>query len=84
MSDSLGQKGGAGLLALAAAGLSASGSWARRAGGKGSGEVWATGEKGAGPRGLLGQERRGKAGPVWEKGWAGVWAGWAGWLLGLG
>ena len=43
------------------------------------------GEKGAGPRGLLGQERRGKAGPAWEKGlgWglgrfglvSGCWAG---------
>ena len=68
-----GQGGGAGLLALAVAGLSASGSWARRAGGKGSGAVWTAGESGPGREGswatgFAGPGEEGKARPTWEKG----------------
>ena len=69
-----GQGGGAGLLALAVAGLSASGSWARRAGGEGSGEVWAAGESGPGRRqGKLGRASWAAGG--WGLGRVSSWVG---------
>jgi len=43
--------------------------WPGASGGKGARER-ARGENGAGPRGLLGQERREKLGPRGKKGWA--------------